>query len=264
MEPYNTEEEQVEALRRWWAENGRSTMTAILLALATGFGWQAYQANEEQKGTQASDTYEAFLQVMAPGTETLSQDAVDLAEGLKTNFGGSTYAQFAALHLASGAVSQGNLGEAEAQLRWVLGKAKKGSDVSRITQLRLARVVAAGGDADQALEIIAGAGTGSYGASYASAKGDILFAAGRHDEAREAYGQAMALAALAGTGLPALQQKLQSLTSASTAAAASPLAAMEEPVSSPVSATSPESVPTEEQPIDSPLVETAETAVEES
>ena len=38
MESYRTEEEQVEALKRWWDENGRSTMTAVVLALVAGFG----------------------------------------------------------------------------------------------------------------------------------------------------------------------------------------------------------------------------------
>ena len=47
MEPYNTEEEQVEALRRWWDENGRSTIAAIVIALAAGFGWQAWQKHDQ-------------------------------------------------------------------------------------------------------------------------------------------------------------------------------------------------------------------------
>ena len=47
MEEYRTEEEQVEALRRWWDENGRSTIAAIVIALSVGFGWQAWKSNEE-------------------------------------------------------------------------------------------------------------------------------------------------------------------------------------------------------------------------
>ena len=34
MEQYRTEEEQVEALRKWWDENGRSTVIAVIIALA--------------------------------------------------------------------------------------------------------------------------------------------------------------------------------------------------------------------------------------
>lgn len=215
MEEYRTEEEQVEALRRWWDENGRSTIAAVVIALAAGLGWQSWQTNQERQAEQASDLYQALLRVSSPGQGMeQQQQARDTAEILKSNFSGSTYAQFAALHLAAMAVNDGNLAEAEAQLRWVLGKADAGSDVSRLAQVRLARVLASSGDTEQALTIIAEAGPGSYGASYAAAKGDILLAAGRDDEARDAYTEALALAGSAeqGINLPALQQKLQSLT----------------------------------------------------
>jgi predicted negative regulator of RcsB-dependent stress response len=215
VEQYRTEEEQVEALRRWWNENGRSTLAAVVLALGAGFGWQAWQANEVRQQEQASDLYQALLQAI--GTEEVSTGgagAIDLAEQLKSDFNGTTYAQFAALHLAALAVNEGKLPEAEAQLRWVLGRAAAGSDTARVAQLRLARVVASSGDTDQALTILTEVEPGSYGASYAAAQGDILLAAGRNDEARDAYNQALGLAGGGGQGvnLPVLQQKLQSLT----------------------------------------------------
>jgi predicted negative regulator of RcsB-dependent stress response len=61
------------------------------------------------------------------------------------------------------AVQDGNLAEAEAQLRWVLGKAASGSDTAQVAQLRLARVVAAAGNTDQALDILTKADPGAYG-----------------------------------------------------------------------------------------------------
>ena len=215
MEQYRTEEEQVEALGRWWKENGRSMAVAVVVALGGVFGWQAWQANELRQQEQASDLYQALLQAI--GTQDVmpgSQGAIAPAEQLKSDFGRTTYAQFAALQLAALAVNEGKLPDAEAQLRWVLGKAEKGSDIAQVAQLRLARVLAASGATDQALAILAEAEPGAYGASYAAAKGDILLAAGRNDEARDAYSLAVASAAGSGQGLnlSALQQKLQSLT----------------------------------------------------
>jgi predicted negative regulator of RcsB-dependent stress response len=198
VEQYRTEDEQVEALRRWWNENGRSTLAAVVIVLVASFGWRAWQANEVRQQAQASDMYQALLKV-------------DLAEQLKSDFNGTIYAQFAALHLAALAVEDGRLQDAEEQLRWVLGRAETGSDTARVAQLRLARVLASSGDIDQALAILAQAGPGSYGASYAAAQGDILLGAGRNDEARDAYSQALGLAG-EGVNLPILQQKLQSLT----------------------------------------------------
>jgi predicted negative regulator of RcsB-dependent stress response len=216
VEQYRTEEEQVEALGRWWKENGRSMVAAVVVALGGVFGWQAWQANELRQQEQASDLYQALLQAIGTQDETPgSQGATAPAEQLKSEFGSTTYAQFAALQLAALAVNEGKLPDAEAQLRWVLGKAEKGSDIAQVAQLRLARVLAASGATDQALAILAEAEPGAYGASYAAAKGDILLAAGRNDEARDAY--SLAVASAAGSGgqglnLSALQQKLQSLT----------------------------------------------------
>jgi len=215
VEQYRTEQEQVEALRRWWKENGRSTLAAVVIALAAGFGWQAWQAKEARQQEQASDIYQALLRTY--GTEKAAaapQAGVELAEQLKSEFGSTTYAQFAALHLAAMAVKDGKLTDAEQQLRWVLGKADSGSDTAQVAQLRLARVLAASDDSEQALAILNKAIPGPYSASYAAVRGDILLATGRRDEARDAYTQAVALAGggAAQANLPALQQKLQSLT----------------------------------------------------
>ena len=216
MDQYRTEEEQVEALRRWWDENGKSTIAAIIIAVSVGFGWQAWKANDLRQQEDASDIYQAMLQGLSSGDVAPEQEvaAASLAQQLKDDYSGSTYAQFAALHLARLAVNNGDLPEAEAQLRWVLGKADGGSDVALVAQMRLARVVASSGDADQALAILEEAGDGPYQASYAAARGDILLALGRDDEARAAYSAARMLAT-SGQGqvnMPVLEQKLQSLS----------------------------------------------------
>jgi len=96
----------------------------------------------------------------------------------------------------------------------VLGKAAKDSDAAQVAQLRLARVLAASGDADQALAILEGVGESAYAATYAIAEGDIQLEAGRTDEARQAYHRALALATGGGgmVNLPLLQQKIQALS----------------------------------------------------
>ncbi len=215
MEQYRSEEEQVEALRRWWNENGRSIVAAVVISLAAYFGWQAWQTNEVEQQEQASDIYQGLLRAIGtPDASSGSPVGVELAEQLKSEFGNTTYAQFAAFHLAAMAVNDGKLQDAEQQLRWVLSKAESGGDTAQVAQLRLARVVAASGDTAQALTLLEKAEPGPYGTSYAAARGDILLAAGRRDEARDAYSQALALASGDGqdVNLPALQQKLQSLT----------------------------------------------------
>lgn len=214
VEEYRTEEEQLEALGRWWRDNGRSTVVAVVVALAASFGWQAWKSSQQSQLELASDTYQELLRASGNPTRQQADKLVSgLAEKLVNDHGATTYAQFAALHLAAIAVRDNRLPEAEKQLRWVLGKAQKGSDVAQLAQVRLARVLAASGDTRQALVILQGAEAGPYGATYADAEGDVLLAAGRTDEARNAYQDALALVEAKGgrLSLQTLSQKLQSI-----------------------------------------------------
>jgi predicted negative regulator of RcsB-dependent stress response len=39
VEIYDTEEEQVEALKRWWKENGQATLAGLVLGIIVILGW---------------------------------------------------------------------------------------------------------------------------------------------------------------------------------------------------------------------------------
>lgn len=195
MEAYRTEEEQVEALKRWWQENGRSTVIAVAVALSAAFGWQGWQRYQE---AQAADASTLFTQLMEAAASVEEGDEAgrfqELASTLREQFPRSTYAQFAALHEARVAVAAGRSGEAEGDLRWVLSRADTGSDIHQVAQLRLARVLADRGQTDEALTLLQ-AGAGYYRAATALARGDILLQAQREAEALAAYRQAQALLA---------------------------------------------------------------------
>ncbi len=218
MEQYRTEEEQVEALRRWWDENGRSTLVAIVLVLAGTFAWQGWQRYDAQRTASASDLYQQMLEAAALAQEGAATAApvAQLATQLRRDFAGTSYAQFAALHQARVAVIAGDLEAAEADLRWVLGKADGGSETALVAQLRLARVVAAQGNVEQALALLAPEAMGKYQAAAAMARGDVLAGAGRAEEALAVYREAQALVQTypAQLNLETLAAKLQSLAAA--------------------------------------------------
>jgi predicted negative regulator of RcsB-dependent stress response len=212
VESYRTEEEQLEAIKKWWNENGRSTLVAIVLALGAGLGWQEWQDHRQEMTAQASLRYDAMLEAVR--TAEASGDAAPLrllADGLKEDFPGTAYAQFAALHLARLAVVDQDLGIAESELRWVLTRSPE-PEIRQLTELRLARVMAAQQRVPEALNIVAGADAGSYASAYAEAEGDFLLQLGDDPGAISAYQRAMALSADSGAGASeALQLKLQTL-----------------------------------------------------
>ena len=85
MEAFRTEEEQVEAIKRWWDENGKSTIAAIVLALAAGFGWQGWQGYQVDQRQAASDVYQAMLQALSGADQGAidNSQAIELAGELK-------------------------------------------------------------------------------------------------------------------------------------------------------------------------------------
>ena len=209
METYRSEEEQVEALRKWWDENGRSTLVAIVVALAVGFGWQGWQEHRVQQSELASARYEEMLEAArAGGDEAQVATLRHLAEGIKADFPGSSYAQFAALHLARLAIEEGDLAAGEEELRWVLTN-NPATEIQLIAELRLARVTAARGNPQGGLEIIAAAEAGAYKPAFAEAEGDMYQQLGEPGKAIEAYERSAALGM--GTN-ETLQLKLRSLT----------------------------------------------------
>ncbi len=213
METYRTEEEQVEALKKWWDENGRSTIAAVVLALAAGFGWQGWQQHQQQQAEQASLLYEEMMQAVGQSGESAQVDSLKTqGERLKAEYPSSTYAQFAALHLARIAVVDGRLQDAESELRWVLTQGPA-TEVALLAELRLARVKAAMGENQAALDILGAAEPGAYAAAYAEAEGDVYLDLGDEAQAIAAYERALALAAASEVGASeALRLKLSYLS----------------------------------------------------
>ncbi|MEM6300989.1 MAG: tetratricopeptide repeat protein [Pseudomonadota bacterium] len=220
MESYRTEEEQVEALKKWWDENGRTTLIGVALALGLGFGWQAWQQNQQQAQDNASALYQQMLQALSTAEETSPDAGKELATQIKDEYRGSTYAQFAALHLARLAVYDDDLAGAERELRWVLTMAEVGGEIHQTAQLRLARVAAAQGDTGGALTMLQAAES-EFVTSYAQARGDILLADGREQEALLAYQSALASLDPTSPAPTTLTEKVEYLTARLPSEAAS-------------------------------------------
>ena len=194
-EGYQTEDEQVEALKKWWKENGKSTLATIAIAIAGVFGFQGWQQQQQAEVDAASAIYQNLVIATTGqnGTTTAEQTATanHLADTLKTDFPSSTYARFAALYKAKLAVSAKDLTGAEQELRWLLASGPS-AEITVQTRLRLARVLTAQGNHDTALKELLG-DSGAYASAYEELRGDIYVAQGNKAEAALAYQKALEL-----------------------------------------------------------------------
>ena len=208
MADHMQDEADLEALKRWWDENGKGIVAAVVVAVLGTVGWQQYQGFTVSQAEAASDLYATMLAIQLEDGDAAQFTA--LAEELKAEHSGSTYARFAAMLEARRAVDEGDLEGAEAALRWALTAGDTRSDIGQLIQLRLARVLADQGKETEALAML-GQGSAAFPVAYAQAQGDIHLAAGRPEQALAAYRQGRDLATELGQYSVVLDNKVRTL-----------------------------------------------------
>ena len=148
MSDHLSEEEQIERLKRWWAEQGKGVIAALILVVGSYGGWNFYQSSVEKAAIASSAQYQllsdrlASTEMGAPLDATSATELAAMAEALKSSAADSQYGRYAALLLARIAVERDDLTTAETELRWVLAS-ESDAGLSAATTLSLARVLTA-------------------------------------------------------------------------------------------------------------------------
>jgi len=183
---YETEEQQVEALKAWWAENGRAVIAGVVLGVVVIGGWSFWQKRQATRAVAASDAYSLTMEAVAAGD---GARVTELADALADDHDGTLYAAYASLAAARVAVDEGDLEAAAKRLAWAVEHAPQ-DDVKLVAQLRLARVENANGQLDDALGRLPDTYPEEFTGLIEEARGDLLVASGDTDGARAAYERA--------------------------------------------------------------------------
>ncbi|MGJ0484873.1 MAG: YfgM family protein [Methylomicrobium sp.] len=217
MAIYDSEEEQLEALKAWWNENGTSTIVGVVVGIALITGWNYWRSYKQEKVAQASATYSQ----LAKSIEANNQTAVEpLSKRLHDEFGDSSYEAYAGLQQAKLKVQKGDLAGAKALLQEVVAHPNK--ELSHIARIRLVRLMLATGEYENGLQLINEvdpAIKAGFSASYDELAGDLYVAMDRLDEARTAYQNALN----SGDQSPLLKIKIDDLTAAEPVPVAQPV-----------------------------------------
>lgn len=208
MAIYETEEQQLEALKSWWKENGTSTLVGLAIGIAVILGWNYRQDYKKDQANQASALYDQLLKA----TEIDQKESADkLAKRLLEQFPGSNYAAFAGLFQAKLKVQAGDIAGAKE----ILKKIADGSDkeLSHIARIRLVKLMLASGEYEQGLKVINDidqADIEKFSDNYDELIGDLYVGLDRLDEARTSYQKALKN----GFQSPLLKLKIDDLTTA--------------------------------------------------
>ena len=187
MAEYETEEQQVKAIKDWWKENGRSVIAGVVIGVAGLVGWKGWNAYQEQQSLAASDRYQAMrASILAQNLEAVVQQAGDL----KDNYGSTPYASLGALLLAKAKAEQGDEDAIIESLQWVIDNGKQAT-LQSIAKLRLARVYVAQENLDAAQKLLDQQYPQAYQSLLAEIRGDLLARRGDVAAARVAYDQAI-------------------------------------------------------------------------
>jgi predicted negative regulator of RcsB-dependent stress response len=200
---YESDEEQIEALKRWWKENGGSLLTGTVIVLVVLFGSRQWQGAQLAKAEEASDLYENFIPLVADfQTNGLDDSGIASLEvfynQLRNDHTDTIYTRYGAMLMASVYVAQENYDQASAELNWILDNPELGfmqkaeEELFLSARLRLARVMLAQGQAQQALDLIIAVEPLELVASYAEVQGDAYLQLGQIEQARSAYERAIA------------------------------------------------------------------------
>nr|WP_273544569.1 tetratricopeptide repeat protein [Halomonas profundi] len=207
-----SDEEQLDAVKRWWKENGISLVAGAVLAGAGVFGWHAWQNYQQGQSEAASMRYQQIVN-MTTNNELADDDVASVREmvsELNEEHGNTLYAELALLLDARLAVQQDDLEGAKASLESVANDSSR-RYVQSLAWLRLARVELADGNPDEALTLLEKPISDALAAQRADVRGDAFVAKGDTDAARDAWENAMELAQTQDQPLYGVQFKLDDL-----------------------------------------------------
>jgi len=199
-----TEEQQVEAIKKFWHDNGNAVIAGLVIGLGGFIGFNLYKDHKLEQETQVADAYQSIV-------ENAAQDSSTFANSAKTFIaenGDSSYVTLTAFALAKTAVDAKDWPEAEKQLTLAAEKAQD-AGIKSIALVRLARVLIQQEKYAEALAELGKSTPTSFLASVEELKGDVYLAQGKKELARNAYQAALDADNQAGN--QALQMKLDDL-----------------------------------------------------
>ena len=177
------EQEQIDALKAWWKENGNRLLGALLIIVVAVGGWRGWQYYRHQQSSEAATLYAGFNRQLEGGKVKQINDA---AAAVMERYASSGYAPRAALMAAQVNEQSDELARAKTQLHWVIDHAEE-AGLKDVARLRLAAVLLDEKKYDDALQLLEAGHPASFDGLYAGLKGDVLSAQGKNEEARSAY-----------------------------------------------------------------------------
>ncbi len=203
----DTEQEELEALHKWWKENGRQVVVGLVLGLGGVFGWTTWQSRVEASAEQLSVVYQSVVDTAALGKHG---EAVERADQIIAENPDSEYATLAGLLGAKSALAAERADDASRLLDWVIENAAR-AEIRDVARIRRTQLLLDEGMHEAALEILGKVGSAAFAASVDELRGDILVESRDAQAAAKAYAAALTSDTISSGGRARVQMKLDDL-----------------------------------------------------
>lgn len=187
MDEFSTEDEQVEEIRKWWSENWKQVIGGLAVGIALIFGYRGWIDAQRIKAERASAQYEILQDAVTAGDLAAATAVLTV---LASDYEATPYLAQAQLATARLKASGGDLTGAAQMLESALETDDE--QLEHVARLRLARIRLEQGELEEALTLTEGSTDSSFAALFADLRGDVHAAAGRKQDARVAYEEALA------------------------------------------------------------------------
>ena len=183
---YSIEEEQeINQLKDWWKENGKTIIVAFILGVGGMFGWRYWQTHQAEQIAQASAQYDALIYSAQQDEQAKKANIEQFVQANSK----TAYAVFALLDEAKKATEKQDFAAAEANLNQALTQSQD-EVLTSIVALRLSAVQFQLGQLDNALTTLNQVKGESFNARKALLTGDIQVAKGDKLAAKNSFEQA--------------------------------------------------------------------------
>ncbi len=183
---YSIEEEQeINQLKDWWKENGKTIIVAFILGVGGMFGWRYWQAHQAEQIAQASAQYDALIYSAQQDEQAKKANIEQFVQANSK----TAYAVFALLDEAKKATEKQDFAAAEVNLNQALTQSQD-EVLTSIVALRLSAVQFQLGQLDNALTTLNQVKGESFNARKAILTGDIQVAKGDKISAKNSFEQA--------------------------------------------------------------------------
>ena len=176
----NTEEEQVDQIKKWWNSNGKQIIAGAVIGLAGIWGWNTYSDYQDKQSLNARSLYLSYA------SDSNNLGAYDK---LTTDFSSSSYSDQAILLMAKYLFDAGSYTQALGVIEPLINNPS--SVIATTAALRAASIYLQLGQHNQALSILEKQSNDGFSGLIYNLMGDIYLDLGNRAESQNYYSLAI-------------------------------------------------------------------------